>query len=1288
MKNMKPELSRRLTLLGAMLLSSTMGYAQTKAPAATTAPAVEEETDVTVLSPFEVSADEDKGYSAENTLAGNRLSTELRDIGTAVTVINAQFMRDIQATNNASLLQYTPGTEVGNGQGNFAGLGDSAQVSETARFANPNQNTRVRGLAEADNSRDFFLSDIPWNGYNVDRVDLQRGPNSILFGLGSPAGIVNVSTKQASYKNSNEIILRADSDGTLGIQGNFNKVILPKELAVRLDTVYNNTKFKQDQSFDDDRRISASFRYEPSFLKKGSARTTIKGSYENGNISSNRPRTVPPMDRITPWFATGSYKSARAPKNPDGSEGSYNNLNRETFNPFQLQDDNTGRPNHGQTRPSINGGPLSGTANPAFNPWVGNFGDQYAGINAFYTGAAQSTAGSYLLWESPRARGIGTNGNIDNSLSRSFHRPGGVTTYDQFATNAWLPYYQFGLYKARSLTDPTIFDFYTNLIDGPNKNEWTDWDAYNISIDQTFMNDKFGFSVNMRGEELKRGQISMLTGDRQSIYIDFNNVYTDGTPTGTGVNNPPISNNEPWQDGTPNPNVGRPFISDSGGGGNNEFKSDRNSLRVTAYFEQDFTKGSKNNVLTRILGRHRITGLYSQDTRETDNRSWQRYAIEDNGYLNMIGGNSFAFSGNEMRINRVVYLGDSLKSRTTASGSNIPTVTSVATVPNQITARIFDSTWNAPSVNPAAVWYNDYYPTTDTNYTSTQSENPANYKGWVNIPINVLDSEASRANRNKLTTNIQKVKEEVTSKAIVLQSYFWDKAIITNFGYRNDVSKSWSKDLANNRTSDVVNGNLAPGYLDHSKAVLPTGVPGGLVDVISRSYSIVTHIDQLPFIGEFSKKLPVELSFFYNKSSNFQPASARVDVYGEKLSPPSGKTIDRGILIESRDRKYSLKINKFVTTLKDASSSALRNSYFIGASQAYGGNWANMFEYDFQSYSGTEGYTIQNQTNNRPANFPNPPGFSSTIRQGNSEYVPGNSLYDYGQAPGEDRAAADARERAAVAGWRAWQASVDPRFYAAWGINLKDYTKSITYNTPQGFTVTEDSVSKGYEIEFNANPTKNWRLTFNATKVEAIRYNVGGKNLKDFITKYENALRNTKAGDIRVWWGGAGNATTFSQWFQESGSQVGADWALKQLAEGTNVSELRKWRLNGISSYEFTEGRLKGFRVGGGVRWQSKISIGYPPAPGSKPTDSEIDLDLANPFYGPSEMYLDAWIGYKRKLSRTVFNQNIEWDIQLNVTNLGQGNELIPITVQPDGSYGTYRIAPYQYFTLTNSFKF
>jgi outer membrane receptor protein involved in Fe transport len=153
------------------------------------------------LSPFTVQTDASVGYQATATLAGTRVRTDLKDLASSISVITSKFLEDTGARSNETLLQYTTNTEVGGIFGNFAGVGNTQGIGEGRNLTAPSTNTRVRGLDAADNTRNYFLSDVPWDAYNVDRVELQRGPNSILFGVGSPAGIINTATIVPFFEN-------------------------------------------------------------------------------------------------------------------------------------------------------------------------------------------------------------------------------------------------------------------------------------------------------------------------------------------------------------------------------------------------------------------------------------------------------------------------------------------------------------------------------------------------------------------------------------------------------------------------------------------------------------------------------------------------------------------------------------------------------------------------------------------------------------------------------------------------------------------------------------------------------------------------------------------------------------------------------------------------------------------------------------------------------------------------------------------------------------------------------
>ena len=53
-----------------------------------------------------------------------------------------------------------------------------------------------------------------------------------------------------------------------------------------------------------------------------------------------------------------------------------------------------------------------------------------------------------------------------------------------------------------------------------------------------------------------------------------------------------------------------------------------------------------------------------------------------------------------------------------------------------------------------------------------------------------------------------------------------------------------------------------------------------------------------------------------------------------------------------------------------------------------------------------------------------------------------------------------------------------------------------------------------------------------------------------------------------------------------------------------------------------------------------------------------------------------------------ILRDRVTWRAQLNVSNVGVGDELIPVTVQPDGTPAAWRIRPSQQIFLTNTFRF
>ncbi|MEJ1973082.1 MAG: hypothetical protein WDM96_11675 [Lacunisphaera sp.] len=514
-----------------------------------------------------------------------------------------------------------------------------------------------------------------------------------------------------------------------------------------------------------------------------------------------------------------------------------------------------------------------------------------------------------------------------------------------------------------------------------------------------------------------------------------------------------------------------------------------------------------------------------------------------------------------------------------------------------------------------------------------------------------------------LTTNAALNKSQTTSKALVWQGKMLDDSLVATIGWRQDTAKAYG--LSRN-----IGDAADPQQINFNSYVLPGG-PNAVITVNSRSESFVAHLMDLPGLKNLTRNWPFEVSLSYNQSTNFQPLAGRVDVLGEQLAPPSGKTIDRGIVVATRDGKYSLKVTRYVTSEQNISSGA-------------GGfaNDLNWFMYSLVGYTNMFDPTIQGG----PVWGPLKSG--SNIEQ-----------YAFSDDVSVQSPQNLADQTAAIAGVRAFENSVDPRFWKAWGFGSAAIVQSnsptlpnpysVPNGIPNGFTITEDGVSKGYEIELNANPLPNWRITFNASKEGAVRSNIGGTALNTFMNQLISTVQGP-GGLMHFFWGTSDVPRANGIFYTGVGAPgaLGADWANLKLLEGAAAPEIRTWRYNLITNYDFTRSVFKGFNVGGAARYQSGVTIGYPPT--GDPTKPEtLGFDLSNPYKGPSETNFDAWIGYSCKLTKKV---NLH--IQLNGQNLFKHDELIPITAQGPvagqaaGTPAGYRIAPTQSYTLSTRFEF
>ncbi|HET7537891.1 MAG TPA: TonB-dependent receptor plug domain-containing protein, partial [Candidatus Didemnitutus sp.] len=291
--------------------------AQTANPTNTNASDTEKEKEkVVVLDPFTVTA-ETEGYQAVDTLGGARVQTKLRDTPSALTVVTKTLMDDLGVRDAQDLYKWTTNTEVSGLSGNFSGVASRgtgvSSNAEAARLLNPNSINRARGLTAMDNTRNYFSSEIPWDSFNISRVDISRGPNSFLFGVGSPSGISNYSTNEALFKNQGNVELRVGSFGSTRESLDYNRVIVPDQLAVRVDLLNDKEEYQQDPAFNHSQRAYGALRFDPKLFNNDSGHLKIQVNAESGKVRSNNPRILPPTDFLTGYFQGGLNKGGYDP---------------------------------------------------------------------------------------------------------------------------------------------------------------------------------------------------------------------------------------------------------------------------------------------------------------------------------------------------------------------------------------------------------------------------------------------------------------------------------------------------------------------------------------------------------------------------------------------------------------------------------------------------------------------------------------------------------------------------------------------------------------------------------------------------------------------------------------------------------------------------------------------------------------------------------------------------------------------------------------------------------------
>ena len=139
------------------------------------------------------------GYRTIETTSGTKTNTPILDVPQSISVVTGQQIADQQIRSVADLVRYVPGITSGTGEGN--------RDQVTLRGNNTTADFFVDGLRDdVQYFRGF---------YNIDRVEVHKGANAMVFGRGGGGGVINRITKGAvSDRSFYNGTLSADTFGS------------------------------------------------------------------------------------------------------------------------------------------------------------------------------------------------------------------------------------------------------------------------------------------------------------------------------------------------------------------------------------------------------------------------------------------------------------------------------------------------------------------------------------------------------------------------------------------------------------------------------------------------------------------------------------------------------------------------------------------------------------------------------------------------------------------------------------------------------------------------------------------------------------------------------------------------------------------------------------------------------------------------------------------------------------------------------------------------------------------
>ncbi len=284
-------------------------------------PALAQEANPTVLAPIVIdgTGNEDptapvKGFVARTSATATKTGTPLLETQQSVSVLTADQLKSQDAETVGQALDYVPGV-VGEPYG------------ADPRFDSP----RIRGF---DGRQSQFLNGLRMmrtagapavDPYQLERIEVLRGPASVMYGQGNPGGLINLISKRPVFERFGEVGVQAGSYDTYGTFFDFGDIVPGNsDFAYRLTGLARTASAQVDELDNDRYFIAPALTWKPD----EDTRLTILTSVQHDNPST--PSGLPPQLTLD---ASGANRLSRdffvGDKSFDTSDRTLTNLGYE-----------------------------------------------------------------------------------------------------------------------------------------------------------------------------------------------------------------------------------------------------------------------------------------------------------------------------------------------------------------------------------------------------------------------------------------------------------------------------------------------------------------------------------------------------------------------------------------------------------------------------------------------------------------------------------------------------------------------------------------------------------------------------------------------------------------------------------------------------------------------------------------------------------------------------------------------------------------------------------------------